>query len=173
MKTTIIIILILFSIIAQSFLFNDSAIAQSSEIQALSNQGNWEFINYNNKATNHIPQNDINKENVHLLELKWIYPLPPASEFLRYQSGGIPFEGVITPPLIIDGNVFVASNMRNVYSFDGKFGDLNWLRIYKHDWNEAKIGLPEIAGGAPHIHGLQHVITFSHTEAPPLLLGII
>ena len=118
---------------------------------------NWEFVNHNSWGNNYSPQNDINKENVNMLELKWIYPFPPASEFLRYQSGGIPFEGVITPPLIVDGNVFVSSNMRNVYSFDGKFGDLNWLNLYKHDWNKARVDLPEIAGGAPHIHGLQYV----------------
>ena len=118
---------------------------------------NWEFVNHNSWGSNYSPQNDINKENVNMLELKWIYPFPLASEFLRYQSGGIPFEGVITPPLIVDGNVFVSSNMRNVYSFDGKFGDLNWLNLYKHDWNKARADLPEIAGGAPHIHGLQYV----------------
>ena len=61
---------------------------------------NWEFVNHNSWGSNYSPQNDINKENVELLELKWIYPFPPASEFLRYQSGGIAFEGVITLSLI-------------------------------------------------------------------------
>ena len=150
----ILLFLLIFSTFNKVFIEADNPLAFPSGERA---ERNWEFVNHNSWGSNYSPQNDINKENVHLLELKWIYPFPPASEFLRYQSGGIPFEGVITPPLIIDGNVFVASNMRNVYSFDGKFGDLNWLRIYKHDWNEARIDLPEIAGGAPHIHGLQYV----------------
>ena len=156
MKTTIIIILILFSIIAQSFLFNDSAIAQSSEIQALSNQGNWEFINYNNKATNHIPQNDINKENVHLLELKWAYPFPAASNFREMQSVIPLTEGAMTPPLIVNGVIYATSNMRNTYALDSSTGKLIWTNIWEFDWEDAYRKLP-LTGGLVHVHGTNYI----------------
>jgi glucose dehydrogenase len=160
MKKSITIFLILMfsvSIIFQANNLETEATNNSNLNNADRLERNWEFVNHDQWGTNYSPQNYINRDNVHLLELKWTYPFPPASEFLRYQQGGIAFEGVITPPLIIDGDVFVSSNMKNVYSFDAKSGNMNWIRIYEHDWDKAKTELPEVAGGAPHIHGLQFV----------------
>ena len=137
-------------------MFNDSAIAQSSEIQALSNQGNWEFINYNNKATNHIPQNDINKENVHLLELKWVYPFPAASNFREMQSVIPLTEGAMTPPLIVNGVIYATSNMRNTYALDSSTGKLIWTNIWEFDWEDAYRKLP-LTGGLVHVHGTNYI----------------
>ena len=155
---SIIIILILMISISTIFQFNNINTEATNninveEIDRL--KRNWEFVNHDSFGTNYSPQNKINVNNAHMLELKWTYPFPPASEFLKYQPGGIAFEGAITPPLIVDGEIFVASNMRNVYSLNANSGDLNWIKIYEHDWNNALKELPEIAGGAPHIHGLQ------------------
>ena len=160
MKKSITIFLILMFSVSSIFQANNletEATNNSNLNNANRLERNWEFVNHDQWGTNYSPQNYINSDNVHLLELKWTYPFPPASEFLRYQQGGIAFEGVITPPLIIDGDVFVSSNMKNVYSFDAKSGNMNWIRIYEHDWDKAKTELPEVAGGAPHIHGLQFV----------------
>ena len=160
MRNTKIIILILLISISTIFQFNniDTEATNNIDIQKIDRwQRNWEFVNHDAFGTNYSPQNQINVENVHMLELKWTYPFPPASEFLRYQPGGIAFEGAITPPLIVDGEVFVASNMRNVYSFEADSGNMNWINIYEHNWDKAKQELPEVAGGAPHIHGLQHI----------------
>jgi len=160
MRNTKIIILILLISISTIFQFNniDTEATNNIDIQKIERwQRNWEFVNHDAFGTNYSPQNQINAENVHMLELKWTYPFPSASEFLRYQPGGIAFEGVITPPLIVDGEVFVASNMRNVYSFEANSGNMNWINIYEHNWDKAKQELPEVAGGAPHIHGLQYI----------------
>jgi len=140
LKITIIIILILFSIIAQS-----------SEIQALSNQGNWEFINHNVRGTNYSPQNQINADNAHMLELKWTYPIP-AAEF-NEQEGISLTEGSMTPPLVINGTVYFTTNMRDTYAIDSSTGNLKWVNIWDFDWKEAYRKLP-ITGGALHVHGL-------------------
>ena len=150
---------VIFSIILILILFQSitNIIIEVFSVENNSEENNWEYINHNVRGTNYSPQNQINAENVHMLELKWTYPFPSASEFLRYQPGGIAFEGVITPPLIVDGEVFVASNMRNVYSFEANSGNMNWINIYEYNWDKAKQELPEVAGGAPHIHGLQYI----------------
>ena len=160
MRNTKIIILILLISISTIFQFNniDTEATNNIDIQKIERwKRNWEFVNHDAFGTNYSPQNQINTENAHMLELKWTYPFPPASEFLRYQPGGIAFEGAITPPLIVDGEVFVASNMRNVYSIEANSGNMNWINIYEHNWDKAKQELPEVAGGAPHIHGLQYI----------------
>ena len=147
----IIIILILFSIIAQSFLLNDSAIAQSSKGQELSKQGNWEFINHNVRGTNYSPQNQINSENAHMLELKWTYPIP-AAEFSE-RDGISLTEGSMTPPLVINGTVYFTTNMRDTYAINSSTGNLKWVNVWDFDWQEAYRKLP-ITGGALHVHGL-------------------
>jgi len=160
MRKTVILILIFLLITSIIFQFNNINTEATNNIdieQIEREKRNWEFVNHDAFATNYSPQNQINVDNVHMLELKWAFPFPPASEFLRYQEGGIAFEGAITPPLIVDGEVFVASNMRNVYSFEANSGDMNWINIYEHNWDKAKQELPEVAGGAPHIHGLQYI----------------
>ena len=160
MKKTVILILIFLLSTSIIFQFNNISTEATNniDIELIEREKrNWEFVNHNAFATNYSPQNQINSDYVHMLELKWTYPFPPATEFLKYQEGGIAFEGAITPPLIVDGEVFVASNMRNVYSFEANSGDMNWINIYEHNWNKAKQELPEVAGGAPHIHGLQYI----------------
>ena len=160
MKKTVILILIFLLSTSIIFQFNNISTEATNniDIELIEREKrNWEFVNHNAFATNYSPQNQINADNVHMLELKWAFPFPPATEFLKYQEGGIAFEGAITPPLIVDGEVFVASNMRNVYSFEANSGDMNWINIYEHNWNKAKQELPEVAGGAPHIHGLQYI----------------
>ena len=160
MRKTIIVTVMLLTATLMSIQFNniDSEATREIDIQQIDKlQRNWEFVNHDAFGTNYSPQNQINIDNVHLLELKWTFPFPPASEFLKYQQGGIAFEGAITPPLIVDGEIFVASNMRNVYSFNADSGNMNWINIYEHNWDKARQELPEVAGGAPHIHGLQYV----------------
>ena len=147
----IIIILILFSVIAQSFLLNDSVIAQSSKGQELSKQGNWEFINHNVRGTNYSPQNQINSENAHMLELKWTYPIPNVK--FNEQEGISSTQGSMTPPLIINGTVYFTTNMRDTYAINSSTGNLKWINTWDFDWQEAYRKLP-ITGGALHVHGL-------------------
>ena len=91
MRNTKIIILILLISISTIFQFNniDTEATNNIDIQKIERwKRNWEFVNHDAFGTNYSPQNQINTENAHMLELKWTYPFPPASEFLRYQPGG-------------------------------------------------------------------------------------
>lgn len=118
---------------------------------------NWEYVNHDSWGSNYSPQTEINRETVKSLELKWVFPFPQASEVAKYQPGVIPFEGAITPPIIVDGTVYVSSNMRNIYAFDAKTGQLRWVNFYRYDWAAAQARIPESFPGPPHIHGLQNV----------------
>jgi len=115
------------------------------------NKDNWEQINHNVRGTNYSPQNQINSDNAHMLELKWTFPIPPAMEF--NEQGVSITEGSMTPPLIINGTVYFTSNMRDTYAIDSVNGSLKWVSVWNFDWQEAYRRLP-ITGGALHVHGL-------------------
>ena len=115
------------------------------------NKDNWEQINHNVRGTNYSPQNQINSDNAHMLELKWTFPIPPAMEF--NEQGVSITEGSMTPPLIINGTVYFTSNMRDTYAIDSVNGSLKWVSVWNFDWQEAYRKLP-ITGGALHVHGL-------------------
>jgi len=66
---------------------------------------NWEYLNHDSWGSNYSPQTQINKDNVNLLELKWIYPFPSASIYAGNQPGVGLGEGTIGPPLVLDGVV--------------------------------------------------------------------
>jgi outer membrane protein assembly factor BamB len=116
---------------------------------------NWEYINHNVRGTNYSPQNQINADNVHMLELKWTYPIPAATEFNK-QEGISLTEGSMTPPLVINGTVYFTTNMRDTYAIDSLTGNLKWVNTWDFNWQEAYRKLP-ITGGALHVHGLNLV----------------
>ena len=80
-----------------------------AEAQNLSREErNWELVNHNERGTNHNPQNQINKQNAHALELKWVSPIPSVNQ-LGAGSWGTT-EGSMAPQLIVDGMVFNVLN---------------------------------------------------------------
>jgi len=115
------------------------------------NKDNWEQINNNVRGTNYSPQNQINADNAHMLELKWAFPIPPVQEF--NEQGVAITEGSMTPPLIINGTVYFTTNMRDTYAIDSVTGSLKWISVWDFDWQEGYRKLP-ITGGALHVHGL-------------------
>ena len=143
---------IIFSIIFTAILFQ-SVTNTMIEVFSVENdkENNWEYINHNVRGTNYSPQNQINADNAHRLELKWTFPIPPAPEF--NEQGVSVTEGSMTPPLIINGTVYFTSNMRDTYAIDSVTGNLKWVNVWDFDWQEAYRKLP-ITGGALHIHGL-------------------
>ena len=143
---------IIFSIIFTAILFQ-SVTNTMIEVFSVENdkENNWEYINHNVRGTNYSPQNQINADNAHRLELKWTFPIPPSPEF--NEQGVSVTEGSMTPPLIINGTVYFTSNMRDTYAIDSVTGNLKWVNVWDFDWQEAYRKLP-ITGGALHIHGL-------------------
>nr|AIF20593.1 alcohol dehydrogenase (acceptor) [uncultured marine thaumarchaeote KM3_90_H07] len=147
---------IIFSIIFTAILFQSiiNPVIEGHQLYVFSdenNKDNWEQINHNVRGTNYSPQNQINSDNAHMLELKWTFPIPPAPEF--NEQGVSVTEGSMTPPLIINGTVYFTSNMRDTYAIDSVTGNLKWVNVWDFDWQEAYRRLP-ITGGALHVHGL-------------------
>jgi glucose dehydrogenase len=118
---------------------------------------NWEYINHDSWGTNYSPQKEINKDNAHLLELKWIFPIPQGSASVANQPGRGPTEGAAAPPLIVDGIVYFTDKMRNTKAFDAATGQLKWANNYKYNWTAALLRLPEIYGAGGDQHGNQFV----------------
>ena len=145
---------VIFSIILILILFQSvtNIIIEVFSVENNSEENNWEYINHNVRGTNYSPQNQINAENVHMLELKWIYPIPPAVE-LNGQEGISLTEGSMTPPLVINGTVYFTTNMRDTYAINSSTGGLKWVNTWDVDWQEVYRKLP-ITGGALHVHGL-------------------
>ena len=145
---------VIFSIILILILFQSitNIIIEVFSVENNSEENNWEYINHNVRGTNYSPQNQINAENVHMLELKWMYPIPQAVE-LNGQEGISLTEGSMTPPLVINGTVYFTTNMRDTYAINSSTGNLKWINTWDIDWQEAYRKLP-ITGGALHVHGL-------------------
>ena len=145
---------VIFSIILILILFQSvtNIIIEVFSVENNSEENNWEYINHNVRGTNYSPQNQINAENVHMLELKWTYPIPPAVE-LNGQEGISLTEGSMTPPLVINGTVYFTTNMRDTYAINSSTGGLKWINTWDVDWQEVYRKLP-ITGGALHVHGL-------------------
>ena len=147
-----IIFSIIFTVILVQSIINP--VIEGHQLYVFSNENNkdnWEQINHNVRGTNYSPQNQINADNAHMLELKWTFPIPPATEF--NEQGVSITEGSMTPPLIINGTVYFTSNMRDTYAIDSVNGSLKWVSVWNFDWQEAYRKLP-ITGGALHVHGL-------------------
>ncbi len=75
--------------------------------------GNW----------NYSPQTQLNKENIKYLEIKWAFPIPPASVGDPYFSGS---EGVVHTPLIYKGVAYFVTNWHRVYALDLGSGKTLW-----------------------------------------------
>ncbi len=118
-------------------------------------QRNWEMINHNIKGGNYNPQTIINKQNVQLLELKWIYPFPPASS-IAAQGFTITQEGSATPPIIADGIVYVALNSRRVIAMDAATGKVIWSELIARNYSKIAADNKHIRGAFGHTHAIDY-----------------
>ena len=110
----------------------------------------WLMPNANYQATGFSPQTQITKDNANLLEIKWIFPYPPASPITGLGAA----EGSLTNPLIIGGLVYVQKQDLTLIALDARNGKVIWT--YKPPATEvnataAARQLP-ISTGSPHSH---------------------
>lgn len=129
-------------------------------LPAFANEGaNWEYINFDSNGSNFNPQNQVNMENVQLLELKWAYPIPPIDATAINIEGyyGVRFhEGSTTPPIIVNGTVYIITNYYRLVAINASTGNILWTFQYKADLAEARRKLP-LAGVAGHLHGFYYI----------------
>jgi len=121
---------------------------------------NWEQKNHDLWASNYSPQKQLTKDNVQLLELNWVYPVPDSAA-ARSLLTGVDFragssEGGETPPLIVDGIAYVMTNYRQISAIDAENGKVIW--VYRHTANISRDtkGLPVVPGASLHVHGFEY-----------------
>ena len=133
---------------------------KSAEAQYLGGsraERNWEYVDKDVRASNYNPQTQINKDNVHLLELKWMFPLPENAGYSVKQVGRGLLTGADAPPLIVDGIVYLADNMNNIHAIDLTTGKAIWVNEYEVNIPELAAKLPLKAGlASPHLHAINY-----------------
>jgi len=82
----------------------------------------WEHPAYDEWNTGFSPQTTITRENVDLLELKWIYHFRDSPELF----GAVPPEGIQTTPLIFQGIVYIASGYNELLAIEASTGKELW-----------------------------------------------
>ncbi len=119
---------------------------------------NWEYAEHDAWAWNYSPQTAINKQNVAQLEMKWLFPFPPSSVIAAAQPGVNlgDAEGALTPPLVVDGIMYLATNWKRIYSLDAATGKVIWIWDMKVNATEAGKRLPIQPSGA-HTHALHYI----------------
>ena len=137
-----------------------SPTVRTAEAQVDENKGgrNWIAVDYDRMATQFNPQTEINKQTVQLLELKWIFSFPQAVDIGGYSYSTA--VGAVATPLVVDGIIYVASDLGKVFALEVSTGKTLWT--YTAELNRTRdiargIVLGAGQGAAPgHIHGISY-----------------
>ncbi|MBI4257377.1 MAG: PQQ-binding-like beta-propeller repeat protein, partial [Thaumarchaeota archaeon] len=100
----------------------------------------WWYTNANQWGQGYQPQNQMTKDNIQFLEMKWIYPWPAAPG----KVGGYPATsvGATASPLVVNGILYVLDNACSVNAFDLATGKLLWKFTPKLDFDrDSKAGI--------------------------------
>ncbi len=117
--------------------------------------GNWEFVNYQPNGGSYSPQQEINRDNVEFLELKWIFPYQVVENALTASQ-----TGVGAPVIIIDGIVYVVKNTKAIHAIDALTGD----EVFFADGG-SQIDTDLQIATFPYIGGPGAFSTFGHVHA--------
>ena len=152
--------------------------AAEAQVDESKNGANWIAVDYDRMATQFNPQTQINKQNVNLLELKYIFPFPQAANI-----GGYTYStqiGSIATPLVVDGIVYLGTNFGRVFAVDAGTGKQVWA--YTPEVNFTRdiargviIGAGAGAGGlgAGHTHGISYAEGKLFVPMPPCDIHVI
>lgn len=88
--------------------------------EAINEGSNWMHPGYDAGQTYFSPQQVINKQNVHLLQLKWAYKVPPTPAGIMARGG------VQTPLLVIEGIIYMATGYNSIIAIDASDGSQLW-----------------------------------------------
>ncbi len=109
---------------------------------------NWEFMNYDSNASNYSPQDQINVHTAGSLKFAWIFPFPSVTGVPGLNQSG---SGSITPPLVVQGVVYLQTNFLRVYALDANSGVVLWS--YDPSLNTSGLSLGPLIG---HQHGINY-----------------
>ena len=155
---TAILVTLLMSSALTAYTPSESLIKPAAAQEYSRAERNWEYVNKDVRASNYNPQTQINKDNVHYLELKWMWPFPERSVY-EDNLPGLGFQlGSDQPPLIVDGIGYLGDNVQNVHAIDLKNGKNIWTNEYKVDIAAAMDRLPLMpSAGSIHYHAMNYM----------------
>ena len=116
--------------------------------------------NYDYHATGFNPQNQINKDNVNSLELKWIHSWPMPKEI----EGIVPRAGSIANPIIVDGIVYNRMEDLSIHAIDARNGEELWsfqAQPYLVNIERTKKQLPVNLDFYPSLSSHAHSFSFA------------
>lgn len=105
-------------------------------------------MNANANATNYFPQNQVRAATVQDLQVAWTFPFPTAPPVPGLTTPG---QGAISPPLVVNGTVYVVTNFLTVYAINGETGGQLWS--YVPQLNTTGLPLSPLSG---HMHGINY-----------------
>ncbi len=116
---------------------------------------NWVHVNGNSWAQNYSPQTQINSDNIDDLEVKWLMPLTGVDAAPAGIKSNVA-EGTTTPPIVVDGVVYVISNSLKTYAVDALTGKQLWVNQYTIDFEDIAKRIPVAPGAINHLHGFRY-----------------
>ncbi|MBI2125920.1 MAG: PQQ-binding-like beta-propeller repeat protein [Thaumarchaeota archaeon] len=128
----------------------------SAQAQLPREQRNWEYINHDQQGGSYNPQNQINKDNAQLLELQWIMPYPP-KQYPEYPPGSA--FGSRTPAIVVDGIVYVATELQDIMAIDAASGKRLWTARPEYEVKAFQAKNTHVRTGiglGAHIHAINY-----------------
>ena len=122
----------------------------------------WTTMNSDANHTNYVAQNQIGASNAQNLQLGWSFPFPAAPNVPGLNVTG---QGSISPPLVVNGTVYVVTNYLTVYAINGETGAELWSYAAEPQHHRAP---PRAAHGA---RARDQLLPRRHLGEPARLLG--
>src|SRR5437870_6750679 len=124
------------------------SLAADSSSNTAPTDTNWTTMNANSNGTNHVEQSQVGPDNVNQLTKKWAFSIPPASPVPGLD---LLQNGSISPPLSVNGSIYIVTNYLRIYALDSSDGSLEWS--YQAQLNRTGLPLSHLTG---HTHGLAY-----------------
>ncbi len=125
-----------------------SAAPAESQTTAPADSGSWTRMNSNANSTNYVSQSQVDASNAQDLQVAWTFPFPSAPTVPGLAVTG---QGAISPPLVVNGTVYVVTNFLTVYAINGETGAMVWS--YAPRLNTTGLPLSPLTG---HMHGINY-----------------
>jgi glucose dehydrogenase len=139
--------LLLLSISADTSILSAES-QQAGSSSSSSSFPSWTTINSNVNHTNYVSQDQIGASNVPDLQVAWTFPFPTAPNVPGLAVAG---QGSISPPLVVNGVVYLVTNYLTVYAIDGQSGGILWTFVPQLNTT----GLP-LSPQVGHMHGINY-----------------
>jgi len=131
-----------------AFLLSISWLPLPASAQSSGSPVDWPLMNSDQNGTNYVDQGQVSAATVGSLELAWTFPLPAAQPV---PGLAMPGEGSISPPLVVNGIVYLVTGSLRVYAINAATGLVVWAS--NPQLNTTGLPLGPLAG---HIHGINY-----------------